>query len=179
MRDMILAELKQQLCKAQNTMKLQADKKRRDVSFVAKEMVYLKAQPYKYKSLASWLNEKLSPRFYGPFEVQEKVGNTAYRLGLPEHARIHPVFHVSQLKKAVAVTEPSKQLLEFLVADWELQVMPQQVVDVRKLLNGEVQVLIKWANFPDHDNTWEDYNVVNEVFPDFHLEDKVKLMGRY
>lgn len=55
-------------------------------------------------------------------KVQAKVGNTTYMLQLPDHARIHPVFHVSQLKKAIAATEPSQQLPEFLSADWELQV---------------------------------------------------------
>lgn len=178
-RDTILEELKQQLHKAQNNMKLQADKKRRDVSFDEGEMVYLKAQPYKYKSLAKRSNEKLSPRYYGPFQIQTRIGNAAYKLQLPDHAKIHPVFHVSQLKKAIAVTEPSQQLPEFLTEEWELQVRPQQVLAVRKLLNGEEQVLVKWDSLPDHENTWEDYKSMDAAFPEFHLEDKVKLIGGY
>lgn len=158
-------------------MKMQADKKRRDVVYEVGEMVYLKAQSYKYKTLDPRPNEKLSPRFYGPFEIQEKAGNATYRLVLPEHARIHPVFHVSQLKKLVAANKPNQQLPEFLTAEWELTVRPQKVLEVRKLLNGNLQVLIKWANLPEHENSWEYYTILNEVFPDFHLEDKVKLMG--
>lgn len=53
-------------------MKMQADKKKRDINFDEGEMVYLKAQPYKYKSLASWPNEKLSPWFYGPSRFKPK-----------------------------------------------------------------------------------------------------------
>lgn len=66
-RNTILEELKYQLYKAQNSLKRWADKKKRDIIFKMEDNVYLKAQPYKFKSLASRPNGKLSPRFYGPF----------------------------------------------------------------------------------------------------------------
>lgn len=48
---------------------------------------------------------------------------------------------------------------------------------MRKLLNGTDQVLIKWEGLPECENTWEHYVVVEKVFPEFNLEDKVKLVG--
>lgn len=36
-----------------------------------------------------------------PFMVIQKVENMAYKLQLPPTAKVHPVFHVSQLKKSV------------------------------------------------------------------------------
>ena len=45
---------------------------------------------------------KLSPRYVGPYEILQRVGEVAYKLALPvELASIHPVFHVSMLKKCL------------------------------------------------------------------------------
>ena len=45
---------------------------------------------------------KLSPRYVGPFEVLDRVGEVAYRLALPPSlAGVHNVFHVSMLRKYV------------------------------------------------------------------------------
>ena len=45
---------------------------------------------------------KLASRYIGPFEIKSRVGEVAYRLVLPpELSRIHPVFHVSMLRKYI------------------------------------------------------------------------------
>lgn len=66
-RDSILEELKYNLCRALNQKKVQPDYKKREVEVRVGEIVYLQAQPYRMKSLASRSNEKLSQRFYGPY----------------------------------------------------------------------------------------------------------------
>ena len=49
---------------------------------------------------------KLAPGDIGPFKIRSRVGGVAYRLVLsPELSRIHPVFHVSMLRKYI--TDPS------------------------------------------------------------------------
>ena len=40
-------------------------------------------------------------KYYGPFQIEEKVGAVAYKIKLPPDARIHPVFHVFLLKKKI------------------------------------------------------------------------------
>ncbi|XP_070007860.1 uncharacterized protein [Nicotiana sylvestris] len=43
---------------------------------------------------------KLSPKFIGPFEILRCVEEVAYELALPPSlAEIHPVFHVSMLRR--------------------------------------------------------------------------------
>jgi len=62
-------------------------------------MVYLRLQPYRQVSVGGRRPQKLSPLFYGPYRMLQRVGTSAYKLELPAKARIHPMFHVSQLKK--------------------------------------------------------------------------------
>jgi len=42
---------------------------------------------------------KLTPRFIGPFKIIERIGKVAYKLELPDNIQIHPVVHVSRLRK--------------------------------------------------------------------------------
>jgi hypothetical protein len=43
----------------------------------------------------------LVKRYFGSFEILEKIGPVAYMLALSESMRVYNVFHVSLLKKCV------------------------------------------------------------------------------
>lgn len=75
-----------------------------DRSFNVGEFFYLKLQPHRQMSLALRRRQKLAPKYYGPFEILERIGPVAYKLKLLENSKLHPVFHVSMLKKKLDTT---------------------------------------------------------------------------
>jgi len=58
----------------------------------------VKLQHYRQHSITLRKHKKLGMRYFGPFLVLEKIGTIAYKLQLPESARIHLIFHVALLK---------------------------------------------------------------------------------
>ena len=97
-RQQLLSLLKQNLCVAQERMRWFADKKRVERSFAVGDWVYLRLQPYKQSSVHHKKLGKLAPRYYGPFQIIQKIGEVSYKLDLPSGSLIHLVFHVSCLK---------------------------------------------------------------------------------
>jgi hypothetical protein len=92
--------VRQHLERAQLRTKRQADKGKSERSFAVGDMVYLKLQPYIQSSMARRTNHKLFFKFFRPFRVLARVGKVAYHLELPNSSSVHPVFHVSQLKRS-------------------------------------------------------------------------------
>jgi hypothetical protein len=80
-------------------------------------------------SLAPRGNSKLIYKFYGPYKIIQKVGEVAYKLELPAHVQIHPMVHVSQLKKHIPpLTEVSDDLLTVATYPRE-ESLPLQVLE--------------------------------------------------
>jgi hypothetical protein len=156
--------IQQHLARAQNRMKLQADKNRTERSFDIGAWVYVKLQPYVQTSVASRASQKLSFRFFGPYQVLDKIGSVAYKLKLPPSSSIHPVFHVSQLKGAVLVTHTASPLPDSIDG---LQV-PLRILQKRVATSGaeiRLQALIQWSRLPPALATWEDVEALRQRFP--------------
>ena len=174
-RDEALNQLKLHLLKAQQQMKAYADRKRRDLHFEIGEWVFLKLRPHRQQSVVKRINQKLAARFYGPFQVIAKVGEVAYKLKLPDQSRIHPVFHVSVLKKAVGNYQVQGELPRELEINLEEDIYPDKILGSRITLQDGVaipQSLVQWKNKTVDDVTWEDDFFLKGQFPDFSLEDK-------
>ncbi|GJR35647.1 ty3-gypsy retrotransposon protein [Tanacetum coccineum] len=68
------------------------------LEFNVGDQVLVKLQPYRQLTLAKRLSNKFAKRYYGPYEVLERVVKVAYRLALSVNSKMHLVFHVSNLK---------------------------------------------------------------------------------
>jgi len=157
--------LQQHLLRAQQHMKATADKKRTERNFAIKDWVYLKLQPYIQRSLATRANPKLAFRYFGPFQVLQRVGRTSYKLALPDSCQIHPVIRVSQLRRAVP---PKTEVLSELLAPATPRPKPVTVLETRLYQRGWdslPQVLVQWSGQPATLATWEDQAELLHRFP--------------
>ncbi|KAJ1703813.1 hypothetical protein LUZ63_003592 [Rhynchospora breviuscula] len=180
-RQNTLQVLKENLERAQKRMKKNADLKRSERSFKEGDWVYMKLQPYRQVSIAGHANSKLNPKYYGPYEILEKVGEVAYRLNLPLGSSIHPVLHVSQLKHRCGENTIASPMLPVVGPDGEVRIEPQAILARRMVKRKNVpipQVLIQWFNKSEKDATWEDFDEIKEKYPTFILGDKNSLKGK-
>ena len=129
-------------------MKQQADCKRSDRHFEIGDLVYIKLRLYKQQSMVHRSSLKLSAKFFGSYLVVEKIGQVAYRVALPERAKIHPVSHVSQLKHHVGqvVVQSALRVLDIerLIAKTLVHILDRRM---KKQGNRAViEVLVQWSN---------------------------------
>lgn len=109
-------------------MKLHADKKRQDVQYAPGDWVYVRLKPHKQQSVAHRVYPKLSARFFGPYQVENRIGSVAYRLKLLATSKVHPVFHVSLLKKAIGAQSSSTTLPPELELDPTETTIPEKIL---------------------------------------------------
>ncbi|XP_070024625.1 uncharacterized protein [Nicotiana sylvestris] len=115
---------------------------------------------------------KLSPRFIGLFEVLRRVGEVAYELALPPPpslSEVHPVFHVSMLRKYHAdlshvLDFSTIQLDESLGYEEE----PVAIIDRqdRQLRSKRVSVVkVQWRGQIVEEVTWESEEDMRKRYP--------------
>ncbi|KAL6313652.1 hypothetical protein AAG906_010070 [Vitis piasezkii] len=152
---------------ATNRMKQVADSKRRNIEYQVGDMVFLKLQPYRQQSVFCRASQKLASRFYGPYQIEQRIGKVAYKLNLLEGSKIHPIFHVSLLKKKLG--EPNNTTVELPLTDDEGEIKGSRIFE---------ESLVKWKRLPLDDATWEDTKMLRDRFINVNLEDKVPVQDR-
>ena len=149
----------EQLRRAQEQQKKYADKRRRDVEFQVGDEVLLSTKTLPVV-VAAGGSSKLGPLYCGPFVVLERH-RTSYKLELPPHMKVHPVFHISQLKlyrrpsdAARTYQKPGPVIVDQETEEYEVD----EVINHRKRKRGRKtknEYLIVWKGYPVHESTWE------------------------
>ena len=161
--------IRDRLRTAFSRQKSYADPKRKHVEFGVGEYVFLKVSPMR-GVMRFGKKGKLAPRYVGPFEIVDRVGDVAYRLALPpSFANVHPVFHISMLRKYVPDPSHVLQAQEVEISeDLSYEERPVAIVDtqVRQLRSKAIpMVKVLWKNHSTEECTWESEQEMRRSYP--------------
>ncbi|WVZ76414.1 hypothetical protein U9M48_024391, partial [Paspalum notatum var. saurae] len=151
------------LKRAQSRQKSYSDKRRRPLVFEKDDHVYLRVSPMKGVHRFG-VKGKLAPRYIGPFKITKQCGPVAYRLELPPHlAAVHDMFHVSQLKKCLRVSEEIQPDLTY--QEQPIKNLDQKQRSTRRRTINFYKV--QWSNHSEEEATWEQEEFLQAKYPGF------------
>ncbi|WMV25148.1 hypothetical protein MTR67_018533 [Solanum verrucosum] len=112
----------------------------------------------------------LSPKYVGPYRILKRVGKVAYKLEFPaELATVHPVFHISLLKKSVGDLASIVPLKSVDVKDsLTYEEVLVEILDrqVQRLRNKEVSLAkVLWMTQSVEGATWEAEAAMKAKYP--------------
>jgi hypothetical protein len=159
LEDLRIAE--ENMITAQEKQERWSNTNRRDIAFSVGEKVLLSTSDLNLKGATT---PKFTMKYIGPFEIKRVLSHLNYELSLPNTLPIHPVFHVSKLRKFVEnndtfvdrYQEPERPppIVEEGNEEYEVESIRQHRI---RRWKGEMhkQYLVKWKGYPEWENTWE------------------------
>ena len=163
-----LEEAQANLAHAQSRARFQANKSRREESYQVEDKVLLATHNLR---IDQHLLTKLRRRWVGPFKVVKVISPVAYELDLPPDWKVHPVFHISNLRRYVRSEEfnrtekPPPPILVDGEEEYEVEaILRHKGRGARRLY----QVL--WKGYPVTEASWE---------PESHLRNASSLLEDY
>jgi hypothetical protein len=173
-------EAEASLYKAAEDMKKYYDRKRKDEKDIDLQIgmkVWLDAQNLRTERPS----KKLDHKRFGPFEIVQKIGSSAYKLKLPKTMRVHPVFHVSRLRPyevdKIAERKPMPVPDPVMIdgePEWEVQeILDSRIKTLGKGKNKKtlLEYKVRWKGYPIEEATWqpeEDLDNAPEVMKEYH-----------
>jgi hypothetical protein len=117
---------------------------------------------------------KLAPRYVGPYRITKRIGSLAYQLALPETmAGVHPVVHVSQLKKSEKAVEAKQVPMELLdlqdTLEYPEKILDRAVKETRRTTIPFCKVL--WSDHTEREATWEKEADLRKEYPHLFAEE--------
>jgi hypothetical protein len=119
---------------------------------------------------------KLGPKFYMPFEIEERISKLVYKLKLTVGAKIHNIFHVGLLKRFTEAP-PSQPATLPPTQHGRVCLEPEEASKCR-VARGHHELLIKWKRQPAAAPSWMDLEEFWHLYPHFQLTDELILQGR-
>ena len=149
-----LAQTKANLEKAQEWMKVQANKHRSIApKYQISDKVWLSTNNLKVTSAF----KKLTEWWLGPYDVTKLVGDNTVRLHLPKTMCIHPVVNISHVHSYREPLEGQTTIWPGPVKvteDREIEYEVDYIVYVRKK-GQHMEYLVHWKGYTKEDRTWE------------------------
>jgi hypothetical protein len=170
-RDAFLADIRERLLQAQDQMKEGYDARHRDLEFVVGDWVWLRLQRRMAVAIKEDTPHKLTPKYFGPYQVLARIGPVSCKLKLPAKARIHDVFHVVNLKKFTG-TPPAMVVPLPHIVRGRVVLQPAKILRARSTKDSW-ELLVRWDGHHAADATWVLLETFKNDYPDFKLEDEL------
>ena len=147
---------------AQYRQKQYADEGRREENFQVGERVMVSTKHFTPRADMLRPAKKLRRAYAGPYKILEVISSVAYRVDLPAGLQVHPVFHVSLLKRYEEnpkdfISRESPPAPE-IQADGSEKYEVDKILDKRVITRGraqQVSYLVSWKGYGLDEATWE------------------------
>jgi hypothetical protein len=150
-----LVTVQSNLTKAQEYQKKYADKSRRHEEYKVGDRVLLDTSDITFTTGT----KKLLDKYIGPYKIIEVVSDVALKLDLPIKFRLHPVFHISKLKRVIETDKfPDRKQLNRPAPVMKLDGKDAWYVERiigKRIRAKKIQYLVKWEDYPEWESTWE------------------------